>query len=267
MLRTGEPDFGFCLGWANQPWTDTWLGTGRVLMAQQYSHEDDVAHARWCLDAFADPRYLRVDGRPVFVMFRPGDLPEPRRTADTFRDEATRAGLQEPLLLGIDAHALGQDFRDDGFDGTVAFEPSLGLLPHNSAPTTLTRPYRKVARTMRNLRSGAWSTSAKVYDYRLLRRLSKRQRLDAPPSTYPTIFVGWDNTPRRGLGAIVIVGDTVEAFEEWLAELVLDAGDRRPEERLVFVNAWNEWAEGNHLEPDLDDGLAKLEAVRRVVSP
>ncbi len=264
VLRSGEPDFPFCLGWANQAWTDTWLGTGRVLQEQRHSPEDDIAHARWLLDAFADQRYLRIGGRPLFLVYRPSDLPEPRRTADTIRGEATRAGLPEPLVLGIDAHAFGHDFRADGFDGTVGFEPSLGLLPHNRAPTTLTRPWRKLARTGRNLRLGVWSTTAKAHSYRrqLQRVQRERDRLTHP--YFPTIFVGWDNTPRRGRGAFVLLDDDVRFFEEKLAELV-DAVEAAPlDERVIFVNAWNEWAEGNYLEPDLDNGMSRLEAVRRV---
>jgi hypothetical protein len=267
VLASGEPDFPFCLGWANQAWTDTWLGTGRVLQAQRYSPEDDVAHARWLVEAFADPRYLRVDGRPLFLVYRPGDLPEPRRTADTFRREASRSGVAEPLVLGIDAHCFGHDFRADGFDGTVAFEPSLGLLPHNSAPTTLSRPWRKVARVFRNLGLGARSTQAKVYSYRRHVERARRERERHTHPYFPCVFTGWDNTPRRGVGAHVLVDDDSSVFEESLARIV-DAQMGVPlDERVVFVNAWNEWAEGNYLEPDLDRGFALLEAVRRVVSP
>ncbi|GMU78688.1 MAG: hypothetical protein AMXMBFR46_14830 [Acidimicrobiia bacterium] len=265
VLRSGQPDFGFCLGWANQPWTDTWLGTGRVLQEQRYSPDDDVAHGRWLAEAFADPRYLQIAGRPLLLVYRPTDLPDPGRTVDTFKAEATRAGLAEPFVLGIDAHALGRDFRADGLDGTVAFEPSLGVLPHNSAPTPLTRPWRKAARAVRNVSLGAWSTTAKVHSYRrfLARARRARERLDHP--FYPTLVVGWDNTPRRGIGAYVLLDDDVRAFEGRLRELVEAAAAQDFDDRVIFVNAWNEWAEGNHLEPDLHDGLARLEAVRRVV--
>ena len=266
VLRSGEPDFGFCLGWANQPWTDTWLGTGRVLQPQRYSPDDDVAHARWALDAFADHRYLRVGGRPIFLVYRPGDLPDPHRTTDTFRNAATRAGLPEPYLLGIDAHAFGRDFRLDGFDGTVGFEPSLGLLPRNTASTTLARPFRKLARSFTNFRRGAWSTRLKVYSYRDQISASRRARGALAHPYHPTVFVGWDNTPRRGAAAIVIVDDDHSRwFEEDLAARVDTMAGEPDDWRLVFVNAWNEWAEGNYLEPDLDTGLAKLEVVRRVV--
>jgi len=264
VLRSGEPDFPFCLGWANQPWTDTWLGTGRVLQEQRYSPDDDVRHARWLLDAFADDRYLRIAGRPLFVVYRPGDLPEPARTADTIRGEAAGAGLPEPFLLGIDAFMFGHDFRADGFDGTVSFEPALGLLPHMNQSTTLSRPWRKASRAVRNVRLGVWNSTLKVYDYRFQRRQSQRRRARFSHPFYPTIFVGWDNTPRRGRGSIILLDDGPHHFEAGLAELIDAAADVPFDDRVIFVNAWNEWAEGNYLEPDLGHGLARLEAVRRV---
>jgi len=269
MLRSGEPDFSFCLAWANQPWTDTWLGTGRVLQEQRYSADDDADHARWLLDAFADDRYVRIAGRPLFVVYKPGDLPEPGRTVDTIRGEAVRAGLGEPLVLGIDAFAFGRDFRGDGFDGTISFEPSLsaGLLPHMNRSTTLSRPWRKVSRAVRNARLGVWNSTLKIYDYRLLRRESQRRRARFSHPFYPTIFAGWDNTPRRGRASIILLDDEPHDFGEGLAELIDAAAHVPLDERVIFVNAWNEWAEGNYLEPDLDHGLARLAAVRRLVFP
>jgi hypothetical protein len=266
VLRSGEPDFPFCLGWANQPWTDTWLGTGRVLQAQHYSAADDTKHAQWLLDAFADERYLRIGGRPLFAVYRPGDLPEPARTADTIRAEAVRAGVGEPFVLGIDAFAFGRDFRADGFDGTISFEPSLGpeLLPHMNQSTMLARPWRKLSRGARNVRLGVWNSTLKIYDYRSLRRRSQRRRAEFSHPFYPTIFVGWDNTPRRGRGAVILRKDGPQQFEDGLADLIDAAADVAFDDRVIFVNAWNEWAEGNYLEPDRDDGLAKLAAVRRV---
>lgn len=265
VLASGEPDFPVCLAWANESWTDTWLGTGTVLQAQRYSPEDDVAHARWLAEAFADRRYVRVDGRPVFLIYRPDELPDLARTADTVRSEAVQAGVAEPLVLGVDAFSFGHDFREDGLDGTVAFEPNLGLLPHNSPTVPLARPWRKVVRTARNLGLGVRSTTLKAYSYRRYVEESRRRRALHEHPHYPGVFSGWDNTPRRGRGAFVLLDDDVRWFEDELARVVESVQGRPPEERLVFVNAWNEWAEGNVLEPDLHTGTERLEAVARVV--
>src|SRR5205807_1145797 len=102
---SGEPAFPFCLAWANETWSRRWLGEEKeILLKQTYSAEDDVRHARWLARAFADRRYLRVDGRPVFLVYRPKDLPDPRATTRAIRDEAARAGVKNPYLIGISSH-------------------------------------------------------------------------------------------------------------------------------------------------------------------
>ena len=237
VLSSGEPSLPFCLAWANETWSRRWLGEERdVLLKQEYSPEDDLAHARWLLPAFSDPRCLRVDGRPVFLIYRPADLPDPARTTDVLREECVRHGIPEPFLIGVSSHSQ-LDARTLGFDSTLDFEPDLGVL------------------------GDAVADGLDVYDYVEARRLMRR-RHQYP--AYKTIMVSWDNTPRRGGDGIVFVNSSPAAFEAGLRELVDEVAARPSDDRLVFVNAWNEWAEGNHLEPDLRHGLGYLEAVGRV---
>jgi hypothetical protein len=238
VLASSEPDFPLCLAWANESWSRRWMGDDKdVLLTQEYSLADDIEHARWLAHAFADPRYVRIGGRPVFLVYRPRDLPSPRRTADTIRREVVRAGEAEPLLLGVTSFHH-EDFRAVGFDGTVAFEPAFAALPM------------------------AGEDGGQRYDYTEARRAMRDRTADFP--THPCIMVGWDNTPRRGTDAIVLTDSTPERFEAGLRELVDSVANRPLDERLVFVNAWNEWAEGNHLEPDARHGRRFLEAVDRV---
>jgi len=242
VLRTGEPDFSFCLSWANETWSRRWHGAGaanEVLIEQRYSKEDDIAHARWLTGAFADPRHVTLNGRPVFLVYRPHDLPDPQRTTDIIRKEAVSAGLREPYLIGINSHRPTADTRPLGFDTTLNFEPQLSAVPGPTEP------------------------GLKIYDYRMGRRRMRAQRREYP--THPGVMVSWDNTSRRGEDGIVFINATPAAFEEGLREVVDEVQDKPLEERLVFVNAWNEWAEGNHLEPDVRHGIGWLEAVRRVV--
>jgi lipopolysaccharide biosynthesis protein len=238
VLASGEPGLPFCLAWANETWSRRWLGEEKdILVKQTYSREDDLAHVRWLLKAFADPRYIRINGRPLFAIYRPLNLPDACRTTDVFRSECERHGLPEPYLVGINAHAE-RDYRDLGFDSTLDFEPQLGLL------------------------DGTFDQGIKVYDYVAARRKMTSRVRDYP--VYPCIFVRWDNSPRRGENGIVFVNSTPENFERGLKEVVESVVHKPLDNRLVFVNAWNEWAEGNHLEPDLKYGLQYLEAVRRV---
>jgi lipopolysaccharide biosynthesis protein len=260
VLESSQPDFPFCLAWANESWSRRWLGEEKqILIAQEYSADDDALHASWLLAAFADRRYLRVNGRPLFLVYRPRALSEPRRTADILRKVCLAAGLPEPYLVGIDAHCPGLDCRTLGFDATLQFEPQLGVLPNYLED----RP--NLAKFQRNWALGIRSASLKVYDYAAARALMRSVRRDFP--VIPSLFVGWDNTPRRGRNAIVIVNATPERVETGLAELISAVGDRPADERLVFVNAWNEWAEGNYLEPDLRNGHQRLDAIRRVLQP
>ena len=239
VLRTGEPDYPICLAWANEGWTRRWWGDEKdLLIRQEYSLADDVNHARWLVQAFSDPRYVRVAGRPLFLVYRPNDLPWPHRTTDIIRQEATRAGLPEPLLLGIMSFS-NADYRQIGFDGAVAFEPAFAALP------------------------GANEPNVKRYDYATARRLM-RENLPSHPA-YPCMMVGWDNTPRRGADAIVLTGSSPEVFELGLRDLVGSVMDRPFDDRLVFINAWNEWAEGNHLEPCQKWGRQYLEATRNAL--
>jgi lipopolysaccharide biosynthesis protein len=240
VLATGRPEFPFCLAWANETWSRRWLGEEQdVLVKQTFSREDDLDHIRWLMVAFADQRYLRVDGRPLFLVYRPGDLPEPQVTTDLWRSECLRAGLPEPLLLGITSHQ-DQDWRLVGFDGNVDFEPQLGVLP------------------------GPLEEGLKIYDYTYARRRMTSRPREYP--YYPCVFVSWDNTPRRGEDGIVFINATREAFAAGLRQAIRFVRDLPDAHRLVFVNAWNEWAEGNYLEPDHQSGLAYLEAIKRTVA-
>ena len=240
VLASGEPDFPFCLAWANETWSRRWLGEEKdVLKKQTYSASDDATHAAWLVEAFGDARYVTVHGRALFLIYKPFDLPDPVRTTDLIREACVQAGLQDAYLLGVNAHR-NADCRPLGFDGTVDFEPQLGLV------------------------DGALEAGLKVYDYASARQLMVG-RSDYP--VHECIFVGWDNTPRRGNDAIVFVDSTPEVFQAGLEEIVSGVADRPLEDRLVFINAWNEWAEGNHLEPDHRHGLGFLEAVRSATTP
>jgi lipopolysaccharide biosynthesis protein len=239
VLESGTPAFPFCLAWANEPWSRTWLGRETELLIEQtYSPEDDLAHARWLAGVFADPRYLRVSDRPVFLVYRPRALEDPLRFTELLRQECARGDGSEPLLLGTTAWD-GLDHRTLGFDGTVEFEPKLDAL------------------------GDPFAGRLTVHDYQDARDLMKAVR-GFP--VYPSVMVGWDNTPRRGQGATILTGSTPGAFRAALQETIAGLANRVPADRLLFINAWNEWGEGNRLEPERQHGLGYLQAVREVLA-
>jgi glycosyltransferase involved in cell wall biosynthesis len=248
VLASGEPDFPFCLCWANEPWSRRWDGRADdVLQAQTYSPADDVAHLRALLPAFADRRYLTIEGKPLFIVYQARDLPDPGGTVARWRAEAGRAGLPGLYLMTVETGwDAGWDATEVGFDAKVLFQPQFSLL----------------AKTPR-LHVGDLD-SLQVYDYE-----RSWPRLAEPPPVsylrYETVFPSWDNSPRRGSDAVVVHNSSPEAYGAWLHTAVERAVVRPAPEPLVFINAWNEWGEGAHLEPDVGHGRAYLEATRRAL--
>ncbi len=258
ILATGAPDFPFALTWANEHWARTWDGAAdRVLMRQEYSDADDLAHIRHLLPVFADPRYLRVDGRPLFCVYHACSLPDPRRTTDRWREEAARAGIGDLYLCRIE-HDGGGDPGALGFDAAIDFQPdfaNLGRPMRRSIPERVLRRLRASPQIYRTHR---------VFDYATV----VDRMLARPPVGYtrfPGVTPGWDNTPRRARQGIILRDASPAEYERWLRAVLADFTPPGPDENLVVINAWNEWAEGNHLEPCQRWGRAYLEATARVL--
>jgi lipopolysaccharide biosynthesis protein len=259
VLASGEPDFPFCLAWANESWTRGWLGDEKnILRKQSYSSEDDICHARWLVKAFSDSRYIRVKKRPLFLIYRPLDLPNPQKSTDVFRNECVKSNIPEPYLVGMTAHCQHADCKTLGFDGTLNFEPQLAVLPDAFDERA------NISRSIRNLKFFVINPRLKIYNYSKARKLMLNQKPDFP--FYPCIFPRWDNTPRRARNSIIMVNSEPENFSRGLSDIVHSILDRPFDDRLVFLNAWNEWAEGNHLEPDIKYGLKYLEAIKSINS-
>ncbi len=247
VLQSGEPDFPFCLCWANEPWRRERSGTDEdVLQPQTYSEADDRNHLAALLPALTDRRAITVDGQPLFLVYRPLDLPNPARTIATWRSLIRAAGLPGIHLVAVEHGQNDQwDPIDAGFDASVLFQPQLA--PLGQAP--------RIPVDGRRLR---------VYDYQSV-WASLAQAPRAPDHQYETAIPGWDNTGRIGEDAVVLHNATPEAYESWLQILIARAAARSHEHRFVFINAWNGWAEGCYLEPDIRSGRAYLQATRRAL--
>jgi hypothetical protein len=246
VLATGSPDFPFCLCWANESWTRNWDGGDReVLVAQEYDEEDDLAHIRWLIEAFRDHRYIRVGGRPLLPIYRAQDLPDAPATIDLWRKECSDQGVPEPLFVKFDTHGDASDPALWGCDAAAEF------LPHG-VPDAV-RPSIPAGCHPGN-GVFAYEEVAEAYAHR-----------PAPPWVrYSCVLPGWDNSPRQPDGqAFTLHGSDPATYERWLTRsLERAAADGR---EVVFVNAWNEWAEGAHLEPDQRFGRRYLEATRSAV--
>jgi lipopolysaccharide biosynthesis protein len=255
VLESGRPDFPFMLCWANENWTRLWDGRDReILMPQSHSLEDDRRHLRVLAQAFADPRYVRWDGKPVFLVYRTELLPDPRRTAEVWREEAARLGIGEIMLGRVEGMAWDIDPRSIGFDFAVEFAPRWNLPLVRSEPRGIAE---KLKRSLRR------STSS-VYSYDDL----VEQMLGTPAHSYPFVRCAcpsWDNTPRRRSSATVFHGASPAAFKRWVSELVARGRDGGRAKR-IFVNSWNEWAEGAQLEPCSVFGHGFLQALREALA-
>jgi lipopolysaccharide biosynthesis protein len=255
ILESRKPDFPFLLFWANETWSRRWLGEERdVLIAQEYSDEDDEQHASWlCEKAFSDPRYIKVNGKPVFVIYRPHDLPDINKTISIFRRVAEQKGFPGVYLVGCNAHSSK---GLSAFDNILNFEPQLGLLKDAFKDQWTFQRWRH------NFSAGVNSGKLKLYDYAEVKdQLMKRKH---PEKFIPCPFVGWDNTARRGEKGVIMINQDADHFERSLRWAKEKVQEQPREEQLIFINAWNEWAEGNYLEPCQKFGYAFLERVRKV---
>lgn len=257
VLTSGEPDFPFCLCWANQTWTGIWHGApNRVLIEQTYPGEDDHRrHFAALLPAFSDRRYLRVDGKPVFLVYSPEELPSAAGFAELWRKLAAQAGLPGLFLVGENRTGGHWSPAAAGFDARVDV-----FLP----------PRRKVQQAWVSWRQPLRKLKYAYADWRRLPTIHRYGEVSsflvgdavAGVESYPCVIPNWDNTPRSGSNGMVLTGSTPELFGHQLRRAVQRVQPLPAQHRLVFVKSWNEWAEGNHLEPDLKFGRAYLKVLR-----
>lgn len=256
VLGAGEPTLPFALCWANENWTRIWDGGPQhVLIGQEHSEADDLAHIRFLAEAFADRRYIRVGGRPLFLVYRASLLPDPPRTLDVWRKEAARLGVGELYLCKVEGFGADRERApaEDGFDASVDWIPDW---------STLGRPLRRNLAWRLLRRAGLTAMGYRrnnVFPYRDV-VAAMQSRPEAHYRRHPCLTPSWDNSSRRREQAVIYLGADPELYQRWLAAEVERVAHRPGNDRLVFVNAWNEWAEGNHLEPDVKFGHRWLQA-------
>ncbi len=252
VLRTREPDFPFCVCWANENWTRRWDGREeKVLISQTYGDGDSLAFIRALEPAFRDERYIRVGGKPLLLVYRTGLLPEPRRTAGIWREAMRRVGVGDLYLVRVETGLDGAEPRPEtiGFDAAMEFAPN----------------WANVGAELREVDGHSLPPDVHAYDY----RTSVRNMLARGVHSYKLfrgVFPSWDNSARRKTEPTVFVRSSPESYALWLSVAAAQTLRRQTgDERLLFINAWNEWAEGCHLEPDRANGLAYLEATSRAL--
>jgi len=243
-------DLPLCLCWANENWARRWDGRDEdILIAQRHSPEDDLAFIAHFAPWLRDPRYLRVAGRPLLVVYRPGLLPDPAATAARWRGWCADHDIGAIHLAYVQSFDR-VDPRDIGFDSAIAFPPN------NTTPAPITASQKLINPDYHG----------DVFDWRAL--AAAAQAADAPDyPLHPGVNPGWDNEPRRSGAGRVFLHASPRSYRDWLRAAIAQAQQRTPEAPLVFINAWNEWAEGAVLEPDSRHGHAWLAATRAALRP
>ena len=242
----------YCLSWANESWTRRWDGKEKeVLMPQNYEpgYAEDVFDAMFA--HFKAPHYLRHDGKPIVVIHRADVVPNARAMVEIWRERAVAAGLSGIYVVAAET-TPGLDPSAFGMDGVVEFPP----VGANTFATAYLRPLAGVRRNFRG----------RLMSYERL--ATSFERRPQPPFTrHRGVAPGWDNTARRQSAATIYVGSTPERYANWLQNARRSEHRERGDDGMVFINAWNEWAEGAYLEPDAHHGAAYLEATRGTVAP
>lgn len=263
VLKSGEPDYPFCLAWANETWSGIWGGLpDRILIEQTYPGLSDYeAHFNAIVEAFFDKRYITIDGEPLFLVYNIKHLPDPKEFTDYWRKLATRAGLKGIYFV---AHELPTcNPADFGFDAVV-----LNIIPavyHDLAKLTETRSDRffssLTGSDFKDFYRRRIAKKPNIYSYKHFVNVGT-VTLREDIMQFPMVLPNWDNTPRSSERGFVFHGSTPELFRRHLRSAIDQVSIRKHDERVIFVKSWNEWAEGNHLEPDMSFGRSYLEVVK-----
>ncbi len=273
MLESKELDFPFCLAWANETWSRRWDGRDHHILQEQTHHPDPEIwrrHFDYLFRAWSDERSIKVDGKPVFLIYRAHRIRQMGAMFDFWREEAQRRGLPGLYLVSMKLYEFPVPEVLKHFDATMQFQPFEAIYsPDFAAPAMGTSKALALARMLpervqdilRTIRYRFFS-GLTFYDYDLVWQQILKVEREAGIPCFPGAFVDWDNTARYVKRARIFRGASPERFSYWFRRLVQSTARRPEPERLIFLNAWNEWAEGTYLEPDERYGQAYLEAVR-----
>lgn len=280
VLASGKPDFPFCLCWANHDWTNkSWKKgntqkSGSMIMQMQYSEEDHINHFYNILPAFRDKRYITVDGKPLFAVWAPHNIPNGKRFVELWQNLAKQNGLPGIHFVGYTANAnkklpngklslyetnkasaFYQSVLDIGYDAVI----SSGLTRAQS----IIQGRLGLAWNILTYKTRIPSSSHLDYS-KVMRHYYVDE--DAWENVYPTLLPQWDRTPRAGSKTEFLINSSPRKFQSTIEEALSYLKDKTSEHRILFLKAWNEWGEGNYVEPDQQFGHGWLDAIRNAIN-
>ncbi len=238
-------DFPFCINWANENWSRRWDGSDHeILIAQKHSDEDDLACIADICHYISDERYIKVNGKPLIIIYNASVFPDINRTIEIWRTYCREIGIGDICLAGARTYPTRDPLIYD-FDEAVEFPPHFFWESVNNITNKMVHVQKNHNLDIRD-----------IEEYINCKRYFE----DSPARIFRGVFPNWDNTARRGDSATIHASNPA-LYQRWLLDVMQDTKlQRKPQERIVFVNAWNEWAEGAHLEPDRRYGYAYLQA-------
>jgi len=242
ILKSGNPDFPFLYIWANENWTKRWDGLDKeIIIKQDYSIEDDNEHLDYlCKNVFSDKRYIKIDGKPVFIVYRTELFPDIKETSKIWRKIAKKNGYKGIYLVRVESFVGKINPKTIGFDAAMEFAPdwsccnlSNKFYPLNCIdyPTTV------------------FNMILKNYNYPVFR----------------SVFPSWDNTARKNSKGTIFINNDIDVFRYYLQRIVEFTQQSTNKEKYIFINAWNEWGEGCHIEPDKKTGFDYLDIVKQEI--
>jgi hypothetical protein len=261
VLKSGKPDFPFCLGWANHSWTThSWNPIAQnkkdvIIVEQLYpGTEDYINHFNTILPAFKDKRYITVEDKPIFMFYAPLDFPDIKIFMDLWNELAVKNGLKGIHFVGLTGgwEKNNQEVLNLGVDA---------IAPNNlwSAESKVKGKFNKMfAHKVRQLLPIIWLNKYKYKD--IIKFLFND--IDKLENAYPSIIPQWDRSPRSGRRAVIYTGSTPYLFKSHVREAISIVSNKPDDKKIIFLRSWNEWAEGNYVEPDLKFGHGYLEALK-----
>lgn len=246
IVASGEPDLPFCLGWANETWTGRWHGLdNEILIEQQYfGKEDYLNHFETILPALKDDRYIKVNGRNLFLIYRPYEIPDLNEFVDYWQELTREHKIPEFFFISVTDEA---EKLPDSILGFTNSNLVRGLQQKSFSRFMFKKP----------------PMSLQIYDYESL--VNTRLNSELKPRQIPMVIPNWDNTPRSGKNGRIFLDSNPELYGKWLKGEILKVKDKPIEERIIFIKSWNEWAEGNYIEPDQEFGHAYLKATKEAL--
>lgn len=286
VLKSGKPDFPFCLAWANHSWTTmSWTKVNnpndiKLIKEQKYLGEEDYTKFFYdVLPAFKDHRYMTVDGKPIFLVHSPTTIPDVEVFISTWRKLAEKEGLKGVYFIGSNSGVSYSDNQSDknrkhhlpNINDTGKLYQKLFDLGFDAINSqNLARAMVKIEGAFMNFVRTAMNLKTR---FKILKKCDQEKvndnlltEYDEQNNVFPSIYPNWDRSPRVGKSAeILLTKSTPEAFKKILKMVSAIQKGKEDDHKIVFIRSWNEWAEGNHLEPDLKYGRGYLEAIKEVL--